>query len=222
MKMLAIETSSEACSVALQIEEKIFSYHEIAPQQQAKIILPRIEKLFQDAKITLQEIDAIAFGCGPGSFTGIRIAVSVAQGLGYAANLPLIPISSLAALAQTAYEALGWKKIAVAMDARMQEIYCGLYVVEKNSTMELIGKEKVGAPETWKIEQGEKYSGVGNGWNYAKYIPFIPFQCDMARLPTASAVLSLARILYENKKTILPRDARAIYLRDTVAKKERK
>ena len=103
MKILAIDTSSNACGVALLCNNEVKALHELAPMQQTQKILPMIDALLGEAKVSLNQLDALAFGCGPGSFTGVRIAVSVMQGLGYAMNLPLIPVSSLAALAQAAY-----------------------------------------------------------------------------------------------------------------------
>src|SRR5690606_29845388 len=103
MKLLAIDTSAQACSIALQIDDEVKVWHEVVPMQQAQLILPRINQLLQESNLSLNQLDAVAFGCGPGSFTGVRIATSLAQGLGYALNIPLIPISSLAGLAQAAY-----------------------------------------------------------------------------------------------------------------------
>src|SRR5579871_1229278 len=108
-KILAFDTSSQVCSVALLNGETITSSYQIAPMQQAKLILPMIQKIIKAANITLDELDAIAYGCGPGSFTGMRVANSVAQGLGFAKHLPLIRISSLAILAQSALEEQKWE-----------------------------------------------------------------------------------------------------------------
>ena len=127
MNLLAIETSDAACSIALQVGDAIHARHEVIPMQQSQVVLPWIDELLRAKSITLNQLDAIAFGCGPGSFTGIRLATSIAQGLGYGAGLPLIPVSSLAILAQTAYQTLGWDRVLVAVDARMQEIYTGAY-----------------------------------------------------------------------------------------------
>src|SRR5471032_2163673 len=107
MKILAIDTSANACSVALLINNETLSSHKVIPMQQAQLILPMIEELLLTANITLNQLDALAFGCGPGSFTGVRIAASVAQGLAVAHDLPVISVSSLQALAQAAFLQLG-------------------------------------------------------------------------------------------------------------------
>ena len=126
MKILAFDTSSNACSVALLNGSAVHSSNKTLPMQQAKLILPMIHTLLDECSVGLEELDAIAFGCGPGSsFTGIRIATSVAQGLGFATQKRLISVSSLAALAQTAYLAHGKERVFVAVDARMESNLLG-------------------------------------------------------------------------------------------------
>ena len=115
MKILAFDTSTSACSIALLNHEQITSFHEIAPMQHTKIILPQIKQLLLNAKLELNQLDAIAYGCGPGSFTGIRIANSIAQALAFAQDKPLIQISSLAVLAQSAYATQGWENVWVCL-----------------------------------------------------------------------------------------------------------
>lgn len=221
MKLLAIETSSHACSVALLINNEISAIHEIAPMQQTQKILPIIDKLLRSADILLNQLDAIAFGCGPGSFTGVRIATSVAQGLGFAANLPLIPISSLAALAQAVYTDVGWNKILVGVDARIQEVYWGMYKVNPSGLVELQGKEIVCAPENVILPAENDWYGAGTAWEvYSKQIPFNPIETDSSRLPMASAILDLAKAKFEKKLWVNAADALPTYLRDNVAKKQ--
>ena len=130
MKILAIETSSHACSVALLNEDKVKISHIISPMQQAKLILPMIDELLKSSALTLNDLDAIAYGCGPGGFTGVRIAASVAQGLGFAVKLPIIPISSLAVMAEAAFLERQWRKLLVAVDARADQIYWIEHVTE--------------------------------------------------------------------------------------------
>lgn len=221
MKLLAIDTSSQACSIALQLGEKTISQHIIAPMQQAQMLLPEISKLLQSEKIELNHIDAIVFGCGPGSFTGIRIAISAAQGLAYAANLPLISISSLAALAQAAFMELSWKKLLVAVDARVQEVYCGAYEVQKDGLVSLIGEERVCAPEAVVAPNESTWNGVGNAWDiYTDKMSFIPSVRTADPLPTALAMLALAKPKYINQDYTSAKDAIPVYLRDNVARKK--
>ena len=217
MKILAIETSSTACSLALLIDDTITTHHEIAPLQQAQIILPSINALLKSSDVSLPQLDAIAFGCGPGSFTGIRIAVSVAQGLGFGATLPLIPVSSLAALAQAAFDDLGWRKLLVAVDARINEVYWGMFEVQEGF-VQLKNKECVSPPDKIQLPDSSDWYGVGNGWEiYRELIAFHPVEIDAKRLPMASAVARLAKSKYEKGEYVSPAQAQPVYLRDRVA-----
>lgn len=221
MKLLAIDTSSEACSVALLIDSEVKVLHELASMQQAQRILPMIDELMSDSNVALNQLDALAFGCGPGSFTGVRIATSVMQGIGYAMNLPLIPISSLAALAQAAYDDLGWKKLWVAIDARIQEVYCGAYQVNSDGLVELVGKEVVCPPQDMPEPPFEHWQGVGNAWDvYRDQIKFKPKEVDASRLPVAAGILPLAKAKFENRQWVGAAEALPTYLRDNVAKKK--
>ncbi len=219
MKLLAIETSSEGCSAALLLDDKLFTRFEIAPMQHTQKILPMIHDLLSESFTSLNQLDAIAFGCGPGSFTGVRIATSVAQGLGFAMELPLIPVSSLAALAQATYTDLNWKKIVTAIDARIQEVYWGAYELNASGIMELKGQEKVGKPQEIELPLGE-WSGAGNAWKiYSNEIPVKPSLIDASRLPTAAGVIQIAKVKYTKKDWVRAEDAHPTYLRDEVAKK---
>ena len=220
MKILIIETSSIACSLALLIDNEISAIHEIMPMQQAQQVLPLLKKLLASKNIKLNQLDAVAFGCGPGSFTGIRIAASVAQGLGYACELPIISISSLAGLAQAAYEAFHWEQLLVAIDARIQEVYWGQYTVNSAGLVTLIGQEKVSKPEEVTVAEPSHWYGVGNAWEvYAKQIPYAALAIDAIQLATASAMALLAKDKYLKKEFLDPANALPVYLRDNVAKK---
>lgn len=218
MKILAIETSTTACSVALLIDNEMKLSHKIAPMQQAKLILPMIDEILKDNNLTLNQLDALAFGCGPGSFTGVRIAISVMQGLAYATQVPLISVSSLAALAQAAYTDLGWKKLLVAIDARISEVYYGAYQINDQGIAELVGEEVVSAPEKVQFPQESDWYGVGNGWAvYPDQLQIKPNSIDDTRLPMASAVALLAKEKYQKQQWVSPDAAVPVYLRDNVA-----
>jgi tRNA threonylcarbamoyladenosine biosynthesis protein TsaB len=222
MKIVALDTSSTACSIALLVDDKISFLHRILPLQQAQSILPMIEELLSLNKIKLNQLDAIAFGCGPGSFTGVRIAASVTQGLAYALQLPVIPISSLAGLAQAAYRDLGWKKLLVGIDARMQEIYWGAYEINKHELAVLVGQEKVCTPLEMPLPDDKEWYGVGNAWEiYADQIAYKPLKIDASRLPMASGILELAKIKYIKEEWVTAKEALPVYLRDSVAKKNK-
>jgi tRNA threonylcarbamoyladenosine biosynthesis protein TsaB len=220
VKLLALDTSSSACSIALSIDGKVSARHTLAPMQQAKIILPLIDELLKSENIEMNQLDAIAFGCGPGSFTGIRIAVSVAQGLAYAIQKPLISVSSLAAIAQAAYEDNdNLKKLLVAQDARINEVYWACYEAQENQLVSLIDKERITRPEEVSAPD-TSWCGVGNAWDvYRSEIPFKLAFIDTHYMPTATAILSLAEAKFRQGETVLPQDALPVYLRDDVAKK---
>jgi tRNA threonylcarbamoyladenosine biosynthesis protein TsaB len=224
MKILAIDTSANACSVALCVNEAIFSLHEIAPMQQTKLILPMIDSLLQQARIKLTDLNALAFGCGPGSFTGSRIAASVIQGLAFACHLPLIKVSSLAGLAQAAYADLGWKKLCVASDARIKEVYWACYEIDQTGIAKLVGVETVCSPQSIPLPEGLGWYGVGNGWTIYDYelhsaLPNKPVAIACDRQPMASGVLSIAQEHYRLNDFISLSQAIPVYLRDDVAKK---
>lgn len=218
MKLLSIETSSIACSVALAIDDEIFALHRILPQQQSQMILPMIDELLKSKNIALNQLDAITFGCGPGSFTGVRIATSITQGLAFALNIPVISISSLAALAQTAYEEKGYKKLLAAVDARIQEVYWGAYEVNDQGLVVLHGKEHVTPPQDIIISSDD-WNGAGNAWEIYKdqltYKPTHSYDC----LPTAASIAILAKEKYHQKSWLNAADICPTYLRDSVAKK---
>jgi len=222
MKLLAFDTSSTACSVALLIDNEVKAVHKIMPMQQAQFILPMLHELLDQNKILLNQLDAICFGCGPGSFTGVRIAASVAQGLGFATGLPLIPISSLAAAAQAAHDEFAWQKCLVSVDARINEVYWGAYITDETGLVRLLGSESVSSPLNVVIPEGLGWYGVGNGWEvYRDQIPYQPIDLDLTGLPTASAILRLAKEKWLLKQWVQAKDALPVYLRDEVAKKMR-
>ncbi|VFM95033.1 MAG: tRNA threonylcarbamoyladenosine biosynthesis protein TsaB [Candidatus Kentron sp. G] len=127
MKIFAIDTATDACSAALHLDGGCREIHELAPRRHAEILLPRIRTLLSEAALSLRDLDALAFGRGPGAFTGVRIATGVIQGLAFGADLPVVPVSSLHALAQGAWRERGEENILAAFDARMGEVYWGAY-----------------------------------------------------------------------------------------------
>ncbi len=219
MKLLAIETATESCSAALLVDDAVTELSEIAPRQHTRLILPMVDSLLQQAGLTIEELDAIAYGQGPGAFTGVRIALGVVQGLAFAHSLPVIPISSLAALAQQI--ATEHSNIAVAIDARMQEIYWGLFQRGEHGLMQPVGEEIVCAPDQIQVPAGSSWYGVGSGWNtYADVLSsqagdkLIDF--DGSRFPLASDVLTQARQRYETDSAISVLDAAPVYLRNKI------
>ena len=129
MNILAIETATEYCSVALQAGTELLGRHQHAPREHASLLLPWVEQLLAEAQLSLNQLDAIAYGRGPGSFTSLRLGIGAVQGLAYGADLGVCGVSSLAALAQSWAAATPGQTLLVATDARMQEVYTGCYQV---------------------------------------------------------------------------------------------
>ena len=130
MKLLALDTATEACSAAVWVDGGVAERYLLAPRRHAALIMPMIEDVLAEAGLGVGHLDAIAFGRGPGAFTGIRIAVGITQGIAFAADVPVVPISTLAALALGAAREFEQTHIATALDARMGEIYWGVYRVD--------------------------------------------------------------------------------------------
>jgi len=224
LRLLAIETATEACSVALYQEGEVMERFEIAPRQHAALVLPWVEAVLADAGIALNQLDAIAFGRGPGSFTGLRIAAGVTQGLAFGADLPVVPVSTLAALAQGAHLASGKPRIFAALDARMKEVYCGAYGFDQDAHLEWVGEESVCVPDAVSVPEGEGWFGAGSGWD--TYGDVLARRCVLPAtdylpdwLPHAANVAQLAAVQFQSGQTIPPEQAAPVYLRDNVADK---
>ena len=142
MILLALETATEACSAALAVDGDIRERFEVAPRGHSELILPMVDELMAEADISIEQVDAIAFGRGPGAFTGLRIAVGVTQGIAFGADLPVVPVSTLAALAQGSES----NSVLAAIDARMDEVYWGAYQRSSAGLMTLCGEEAVIPP----------------------------------------------------------------------------
>lgn len=227
MKILAIESSSEACSVALMIGDECLSRHEMAPRKHAELLLPFMDGLLKQADLSLTDLDALAFGCGPGAFTGIRIATGVIQGVAFAADLPVLAVSTLACLAQGAKREEGKDKVIAAIDARMEEIYWGAFIADENGLMSPVNKESVIAPAHAPDVDGPGWYGVGSGWEtYEQILPqhygvkFLGF--DGQRLPNAIDVASLAVRDWNAGLAVSAELAQPVYLRNKVAEKKKK
>ena len=162
MNILAIDTATEACSVALLLDNSIQEVFEIASRQHTERVLPMVDSLLKEADISLTQLDAISFNCGPGSFTGVRVGTSVTQGLAFSADLPVIPVSSLAALAQSAYREEKQTKVLSTIDARMNEVYWGCYQ-EESGLMRLVSSEKVS--NVGLIKGEGLWHCRGSGWD---------------------------------------------------------
>jgi tRNA threonylcarbamoyladenosine biosynthesis protein TsaB len=224
MKLLAVETSTEACSAALFIDGDIRERFELAPQKHTQLILPMIDSLMVEAGLKPQQLDALAFSRGPGSFTGVRIATGVIQGIALGADLPVVPVSTLAAIAQDFFDHNEECVAFVAMDARMGEIFWGVYRRDALGYAELIGDEAVTPAE--QIEFPDLAGvGIGSGWGvYSQELTarlagrISRYQAEL--LPRAGAIARLGARGFEQGLAVAVEQAMPVYLRDKVAKKE--
>jgi tRNA threonylcarbamoyladenosine biosynthesis protein TsaB len=164
-RVLAIETATAACSAALYVCGQVEERYALAPRQHAALILPMVESLLASAELTVTALDALAFGQGPGAFTGVRIAASAAQGIAYAADLPVVPVSTLAALAGGAMRDAQGNTAMVALDARMDEVYWGIYTRDARGLPVLQGRETVAAPANVPVPDGDGWVAAGSGWS---------------------------------------------------------
>lgn len=228
MKLLAVETATEACSAALYIDGEITERFALAPKEHTKLILPMIDGLMADAGLTPLDLDALAFGCGPGSFTGVRIATGIIQGIAFGADLPVVPVSTLAAIAQDFFDHndddLNDKMAFVAMDARMGEIFWGVYQRNEPGYAELIGREAVTPAEMIEFPDSAGV-GIGSGWGVYRHELMTQLagranRCQTDLLPRAGAIARLGAKGFEQGLAVPVEKAMPVYLRDKVAKKE--
>lgn len=227
MKILAIDTSTEACSAAILNNSETIERYQIAPREHSSLILPMMEELLSEVGLTLKQLDALAFGCGPGSFTGVRIAASVIQGVAFGADLPVVPVSSLAALAQGVYREQQSEQVLAAFDARMQEVYWGIYKLEADDLMELQGEEQVVPPENIPVPDGENWTGAGSGWETYHEVLSERLKGKLETwegnfFPHAQDILPLARAKFQQGLVVAAELAIPVYLRDQVAWKKKK
>lgn len=220
MKILAFDTATAGCSVALLINGEILERFEVALQRHAELILPMIDNLLNSAGITLKQLDAIAVGQGPGSFMGLRIAVGVAQGLAFGADLPVIPISSLQTLAQTAYRQTQHPHIIAGWDARMQAIYWGIYSLGENQLMMPVVPDALIEPQDLIIPEGNDWLLTGNAWlAYRQQLtPVLKSYRQITDIyPQARAMIDIAAVLFQQGQVRNALQIEPIYLRDQVA-----
>jgi len=223
-KILALDTSTNACSAALLLEGEIHERFEIAPRRHASLILPMIEDLLNEQSVRLVNLDAIAFGQGPGSFMGLRIAAGIAQGLAFGSQLSIIPISSLQALAQAAYQQTSHENILAAWDARMHAMYWGAYTLQKKS-MQPIVPDALNAPADIVLPNKKEWLLAGNAWqiyasDLSKELSNLPLDQCPEVYPTASAIALLASEKLKQGETLPPSKAQPNYLRNKVASKQ--
>ncbi len=219
MRILALETATEACSAALYLDGETLERFEVAPRRHTQLVLPMVEELLAEAGLALRDLDALAFGRGPGAFTCLRIAAGVVQGLALGADLQVVPISTLAALALEVFYGSDAEYALVALDARMGEVYWGVY--RRDGTR--VGPEALVSPERLIVPESGCGFGIGSGWEvYGEVLRRRVGEERLLeiwpeRLPRASAVARLAAEMFARGEAVAPEQALPVYLRDRVA-----
>ena len=235
MKLLAVETATDACSAALYIDGIITERFSLTTNEHTKLILPMIDTLMSEAGLRPQQLDAVAFGCGPGSFTGVRIATGVIQGIALGADLPVVPVSTLAAIAQDYFDSNYnlkqntkpsniAKTAFTAMDARMGEIFWGVYNRDELGYAALIGKEAVTLAEYIEFPDLTGI-GLGSGWGVYEDQMMLRLAGKVSHnqvdsRPRARAIARLGARGFELGLAVAVELAMPVYLRDKVAKTE--
>lgn len=225
MRILALDTSSDACSVALMQGDAILEDFRIEPRRHTHLLLPMVEQMLAEAGLSVQSLDAIAFGRGPGSFAGIRIATGAAQGLALAADLPVVPVSTLSAIALAAFAEHPGSRVLSVLDARMDEVYWSV-CQPQGEGVELLQPEQVSAPQTVELEAaGLPVIARGTG---VRYLDQFPQATQLAVqhaasecYPHAADMLKLAAIELQAGRVFTPEAAQPVYLRDQVAWKKK-
>lgn len=223
IKSLSIDTSFEHCSLAVQIGDEINELCELTPKTHTQLILPMLQKILDNAKIKLTDLDFIAFGAGPGSFTSVRLATSLVQGLAFGAGLPVVAVSTLHALAKEIHDEYGAEYVFTGMDARMDEIYWGVYKFDDHGVSISVVDDMLAKPEAVvipKLDVSINSFGAGSAWNV--------YQDDLAKrfsgkieiknnlFPRAKYIAKLAILAYSNNNFGDWHNALPVYLRDKV------
>jgi tRNA threonylcarbamoyladenosine biosynthesis protein TsaB len=224
VKILALDTATENCSAALLIDGKLTARERLLERGHADCILPMIDEVLAAAGTSLAGLTAIAFGRGPGSFTGVRLAASVTQGLAHGAGIPVVPVSDLAAVAQRVLgDAATAQRVLVCNDARMREVYWGCFVRSSDDLAAPLGEERVsdpGAvalPAAWTAGPG--LYGAGTGFAaYPRLRDAFPALTISELRPRAAEIALLAVPEVVAGRLLSPEEALPVYLRDDVVR----
>ncbi len=222
MRLLAVDTASEACSAALMLDEAISERLVLTQREHGPQLLAMIDELLAEGGVELRSLDAIAFGCGPGSFTGLRIAAGITQGLAFGADVPVIPVSDLAMLAQGLMDEHGAAAAAVCLDARMGEAYVGFYRRGEAGLAVAAGDDALLAPGSIELPAGaDDWMATGPGWNafdgLAERLGICLEESESPRLPAARYALRLAEPALKAGNVLAADAAQPVYLREKVA-----
>lgn len=215
--LLAIETSTEACSVAVYVHGEVIARHELAPRRHTQLVLPWADELMAQAGLRKSQLDAIAVGRGPGAFTGVRLAIALVQGLALALDRPVLPVSTLAVLARQGQG----DRILAAIDARMGEVYLGEFIRDADGRVLAAGPEIIVAPASAPHPALPAF-GVGTGFSaesgaLVQRLGDSLAGFDAAALPHAADLAWLAAEAFARGEAVAPDQLEPAYLRDKVA-----
>ena len=217
MKLLVLDTSTEWCSAALWLDGAIQARRVLAGQQHSSLLLPMVDELLRESAIGLRQLDGIGYGAGPGSFTGLRIACAVTQGLAFGADLPVVGVSTLESIAQQT----GAGQVLTVLDARMAEVYWAAYRRDANGWC-AVSDPQLALPESVVVPEGGEWIGAGNGFAVLGEVLRPRLAAQLARIddtlmPDAAAMAPLAARAFERGEGVDAALAAPIYLRDKVA-----
>ena len=226
--ILALETATHACSAALLYDEHILYREAAGPKQHSQLILPMLESLLAEAGLVRTQLDVIAFGCGPGNFTGVRLATSIAQATAFALDIPVVPVSTLRALAQGAWRIGQHRRVLVALDARLQQVYWGYYQLGEGQVIAPCTSERVcdpnalTVPDPWLYGEADSWIGIGSGWDIYSTSLQHALSCGehihwlAGHYPQAQDISVLAWHDYRQGFQVAPELVTPVYLRDQV------
>ena len=225
-RILALDTSTEACSVALKLDDQVLEDFRLVPRKHTQLLLPMIEGVLAEGGVKLNDLDGIAFANGPGSFTGLRIATGVVQGLAFGANLPVIPVTTLETMAFTLFREHFAHYIISSLDARMGEVYWAAYHWNGQG-FDCLAEPEVISPDQVALVHpipDADWVGAGNGWQlldqFSPVMQSLLQQTYADLLPKAGDIARLAELYWQQGKTVRAEDAMPVYLRDNVAFKK--
>ena len=217
MNLLAFDTATEACSVALASGGEVYEEFAVAPREHNRLLLEMCDAVLAAADLPVERLDALALGCGPGAFVGVRIAAAAAQGIAYAHGLRVVPVSDLAALAQQMFDESDAESALAVLDARMGEVYYGCFRRGANGLSEADGEERLASPEAI-VESGRRFDCVG-GPGLVRYpeLAAAARRGEAGLLPRASALLRLAAAKFSAGEALQAPQLIPSYLREPVA-----
>lgn len=226
MNWLALDTATEACSVALEVDGEVHARWVEAPREHGDRLLGMIDEVLADAGIARAALDVLVFGRGPGAFTGVRIATAAVQGIAYGLDRPVVPVSTLAALAQGAWRHHGAERVLAAIDARMGEVYWGAFALGGDRVMAPVQEEQIARPEAVAWPDGGGWHGAGTGWETHGAVLAGAAGARLAvnhgrALPDARDMLPLAHAAWQRGEAVSAAEAVPVYLRDRVAERPR-